>query len=97
MKVGFLGSLILASLSPALAFAHGSLAVQAREAVASAVKLFDQNPSEVRKQFQSVQAVRVGHEKFSVTISIDNPDAVSFVYMCTENESVSPVVWECQE
>ncbi len=77
------------------AFAHGSVAQQASDAVSKAVESFTAaNPSEVRRQFLSISAELTGHEQFSVTITLKDR-ATQFKYDCKENEDADPVIWEC--
>ncbi len=92
--LAILGVLVLSASTQA--FAHGSVAHQAAEAVAAASKLFSTSqPKEVTKQFFSVNAENVAWEQFKVTITLTDK-TTRFEYDCNENENVDPVVWECQ-
>jgi hypothetical protein len=84
----------VATLASTLAFAHGSTAHQASEAISSAVKLFSAQPKDVQRQFLSVAAVQTGHEQFDVAITLKD-QTTQFHFACAENEDVDPVVWEC--
>jgi hypothetical protein len=86
----------IALFSPALALAHGSAAHQASEAVEAATKLFTSTQSqEIKKDFLSVSATKVGYEQFNVVITLKERET-HFNYFCQENETVNPVVWECK-
>lgn len=88
-KIIFAGVLISSQ-----AWGHGSMAVQASEAVKVATRMFTLAQSvAVQKQFAGVQAIYLGHEHVGVTIAINT--GAEFKYDCLENETVSPVVWEC--
>ena len=92
MKKIVLGVVLALSSS---AFAHGSLAEQAANAVKSAGEVFvAANPKEITKGLISVTATLLGHERFGVVIT--TKDKTEFKYDCLENEKVSPVVWECR-
>lgn len=98
MKNTFLGILALIGVTSfgTSAFAHGSIAHQASEAVESATKLFSaQQPKEVTRQFHSVLAESSGVERFHVTITLADQKSL-FQYDCSENEVANPVVWECE-
>lgn len=92
MKFSALAALFFMS---SLAFADGPIAHQASEAVEVATNMFSatQTP-EIAKQFQSINATKVGHEQFAIVITL-NDGKTAFAYMCEENESVQPVIWEC--
>jgi hypothetical protein len=84
----------ITTLASVFAFAHGSAAHQASEAVAVAAKAFtDTQAKEVQRQFASIIATQTGHEQFAVVITLKNQ--TRFNYACAENEDVDPVVWEC--
>ncbi len=76
------------------AHAHGSVAHQAHDAVGAAIQLFSKNPVEITRNFSSVSAVLAGHEKFNVTITLRD-QITQYQFVCVENESVNPVIWDC--
>lgn len=92
MKSTILATLFFASC---LTWADGPIAHQAAGAVDSAVKLFlTSQPQEIVRQFQAINASRLGHEQFEVVITLADGKTL-FNYMCEENESVQPVTWDC--
>ena len=88
----------LAFLGSATAYGHGSIPQQASLAIESATKLFlKDQPREIKNQFNSVQATVAGHEIFAVRFGLKGANGDGQVtYRCTENEDVTPVIWECK-
>lgn len=79
-----------------LAFGHGSLGEQASNSIIKAVELFSaQQPKEAQKRFSSITALKTGHEKFEVSILLDDKKT-TFKFNCVEDESVEPVEWGCE-
>ncbi len=84
----------LATLASSFAFAHGTTATQAANAVTAATRLFGTQPKEIQRQFIAISATQTGHEQFAVVIALR--DGAEVKYACWENEEVEPVVWECK-
>ncbi len=91
MKMIITSLLVLATGS---AMAHGNLAAQANAAVSTALKVVQRDePRESLRRFKSISAELVGHETFSVAVGYT--DGAQLNYICSEDESVEPVVWGC--
>ncbi len=89
-------ALFLSLFATSFAFAHGPKSEQASNAIKVATQSFQKSVAqEVSKRFQSVTAIRTGHEQFAITITTTEP-VVKLAYDCSENEMVDPVVWECK-
>lgn len=85
----------LFALVAPLAFGHGSLATQASNAIGRAAEMFSTDqPKEIQKRFMGLSAVKTGHEKFQVTIKLDD-NQTQFGFNCWEDESTEPVEWKC--
>ena len=82
-------------LIPSMSWAHGTYAHQAAEAVETAVQNFESTQAvSVQREFLEISARRLGHEQFLVSIKLNSGSTLT--YACVENETVSPVKWECQ-
>jgi len=48
---------------------------------------------ETLRNFKSVSAEKIAHETFAVVVNYTNQTSVN--YVCAEDETVNPVVWNC--
>jgi len=91
MKAIFSTLILLASSA---AFAHGNLAQQSHAALTKAIETLQKNePKETLRRFKSISAELIAYETFAVVVNYT--DATQINYVCAEDETVSPVVWNC--
>lgn len=87
---------LLSSVISVVAFADGSRAAQAGEALK--VVISDVQKTITREEmrlFKSIHAEQTGHEAFAVTVEFT--DQRQLQYQCVENEEVEPAVWVCNK
>ncbi len=94
-KIVLLSSVCLSMAFSLTAQAHGTIASQAAQAVLAASTTFNATTTrDTQRLFKSVNAELTGHEQFAVQIVLTSGQTTK--YNCTENEEVSPAVWECK-
>ena len=94
-KMSLLSCVCLSMAFSLTAQAHGTLASQAAQAVLAASSTFNATATrDTQRLFKSVHVELTGHEQYAVQITLTSGQATN--YNCTENEEVSPAVWECK-